>query len=75
MVREWLCGVAAPKVIGPLLPGQHHPHCAGAQAEALQAGDGPLGLGRVPVVEEGPVLWPLPGKPQGHHAQCAEGPL
>ena len=75
MVREWLCGVAAPKVTGPLLPGQHHPHCAGAQAEALQAGDGLLGLSRVPVVKEGPVLWPLPGEPRGHHAQCAEGPL
>ena len=67
--------MAAHQITGPLLPGQHHPHCVGAQAEALQAGNGLLGLGRVPVVKEGPVLWPLPGEPRGRHAQCAEGPL
>lgn len=75
MVRERLCGVATHQITGSLLPGQHHPHCVGTQAEALQAGDGLLGLGRVPVVKEGPVLRPLPGEPRGRHAQCAEGPL
>ena len=67
--------MAAHQITGPLLPGQHHPHRVGTQAEALQAGNGLLGLGRVPVVKEGAVLWPLPGEQRGCHTQCAEGLL